>query len=215
MKLRQTTATGLDRLERLSAQARLVLIFEKIWPLATAALCLMGLFLTLSFLGLWLEAPRWGRITGVSLFALAFAWLGFNLWRLSWPKRADELARLDRNSGVAHRPATALTDHLANEGTDPATRALWELHRKRMNRLRVICAWLHPRRVLWSAIATPCGLSHCSPLSQPHLLLGLKNMRACSPPLIGARKVLCRKAIASMPGLIRPLTPASRPSFLI
>jgi uncharacterized protein (TIGR02302 family) len=132
MKLRQTTATGLDRLERLSAQARLVLIFEKIWPLATAALCLMGLFLTLSFLGLWLEAPRWGRITGVSLFALAFAWLGFNLWRLSWPKRADELARLDRDSGVAHRPATALTDHLANEGTDPATRALWELHRKRM-----------------------------------------------------------------------------------
>lgn len=132
MKLRQTTATGLDRLERLAAQARLVLIFEKVWPLATAALCLIGLFLTLSFLGLWLEAPRWGRITGVSLFALAFAWLAFNLWRLSWPKRAEELARLDRDSGVAHRPATALTDQLANEGTDPATRALWELHRKRM-----------------------------------------------------------------------------------
>ena len=132
MKLRQTPATGQDRLERLAAQARLVLIFEKIWPLATAALCLIGLFLTLSFLGLWLEAPRWGRITGVSLFALAFLWLGFNLWRLSWPKRADELARLDRDSGVAHRPATALTDHLANDGHDPATRALWELHRKRM-----------------------------------------------------------------------------------
>ena len=132
MQLRQTKDTSMDRLERLAAQARYVLIFERVWPLVTATLCLIGLFLVVSFLGLWLEAPRWGRVTGVSLFALALVYLGFNLWRLRWPNRAEELARLDRDSGVAHRPATALTDQLANDGSDPATRALWELHRKRM-----------------------------------------------------------------------------------
>ena len=132
MKLRQTKDTSMDRLERLAAQARYVLAFERVWPLVTAMLCLAGLFLVVSFLGLWLEAPRWGRIIGVSFFALAFALLGFNLWRLRWPSRADELARLDRDSGLPHRPATALTDQLANESNDPGTRALWELHRKRM-----------------------------------------------------------------------------------
>lgn len=132
MQRRQTTSTGHQRLERLAAQARLALAFERLWPVATAALCLLGLFLVLSFLGLWLEAPRWGRILGVSLFGLALAALAANLLRLRWPNRADELARLDRDSGLAHRPATALTDRLANDGEDPATRALWELHRKRM-----------------------------------------------------------------------------------
>jgi uncharacterized protein (TIGR02302 family) len=53
------------------------------------------------------------------------------LLRLALPTRKAALARIDRVSGLGHRPASVLADHLANEGNDPATRALWDLHRQR------------------------------------------------------------------------------------
>jgi uncharacterized protein (TIGR02302 family) len=42
------------------------------------------------------------------------------------------LARLDQDSGVPHRPASSLEDTLANRSSDPATQALWALHRARL-----------------------------------------------------------------------------------
>src|SRR5207302_3110862 len=49
--------------------------------------------------------------------------------------------RLERASGLAHRPLTALSDRLARSGSDPAATALWRAHRARMaaatRRLRI------------------------------------------------------------------------------
>ncbi len=52
--------------------------------------------------------------------------------RTGRPGRRDALARLDRDSGDRHRPITASQDSLANAGADPATQALWDLHRRRL-----------------------------------------------------------------------------------
>ncbi len=123
---------AVERLDRLAARAGLAIGWEHVWPVAATLLTLLGFFLAISFVGLWLEIPRWGRMLGVALFAaLALASL-FPLARFRPPTRAQKLARLDRDSGLPHRPATAMEDHLANASEDPATRMLWELHRARM-----------------------------------------------------------------------------------
>ena len=46
-----------------------------------------------------------------------------------WPSRDQALSRLDRGSGIRHRPATALTDTVTTQ--DPVALALWQAQRER------------------------------------------------------------------------------------
>ena len=121
----------LDRLVRLAAAA---LFWERLWRALVPPLLVIGLFIALSFAGLWLEVTRPWRLAGVVLFAigLAASLLPF-LW-LGRPSRKEALSRIDRDSGLAHGPASGLDDALANAGDDPTTQALWALHRQRLAR---------------------------------------------------------------------------------
>ncbi len=94
-------------------------------------LVVAGAFLSVSWLGLWLELPHAARIAGVLLFALVFAASLVGFRHVVPLGRAGSLARIDRASGVGHRPASVLDDTLANADHDPATAALWALHRRR------------------------------------------------------------------------------------
>ena len=66
---------------------------------------------------------------GLGLFVLAAVGALFPLVRFRWPSREEGLSRLDRGSGIRHRPATALTDTLGTE--DPVAQALWRAQRQR------------------------------------------------------------------------------------
>ncbi|MBV9066541.1 MAG: TIGR02302 family protein, partial [Methylobacteriaceae bacterium] len=123
---------GLWRLQRLVARARAALAWENIWRAAAPVLTILGVFLAVSWAGAWQVLPHWARIAGLALFALAILFVFWREARLRWPSRAEALARLDRDSGVPHRPASALEDTLANRSSDPATQALWALHRRRL-----------------------------------------------------------------------------------
>lgn len=92
-------------------------------------LTVAGLFLAVSWAGAWVSLPFVVRIVLFAIFlamAVASAWpaLGFR-----WPTREDALRRLDRGTGIAHRPATALNDTL--KSSDPISQALWEEQRTR------------------------------------------------------------------------------------
>ncbi len=126
-----TRSAAKERLDRLVSRAGLAIGWERVWPSFVITLTIAGFFLAVSFLGLWLELPRWGRIAGVIAFGIAIAVSLARLAALRVPARAERLGRLDRDSGLAHRPATSLDDSLANGDNDPATAALWDLHRKR------------------------------------------------------------------------------------
>ncbi len=122
-----------DRLTRLSQAAGRALLIEGAWPPLVAALAVAILFLAVSWLGAWLFAPRVLRMAGVALFALGLLVALAPLFRLRWPAARDIAARLDRDSGVAHRPATSLSDTLAN-ADDPMARALWAAHQAQLSK---------------------------------------------------------------------------------
>ena len=115
-------AQALDR-------ARYAIAWERAWPNLARLLTVVGLFLALSWAGLWLTLPFLARAIGLVVFAgVAIAAL-FPLVRFRWPSREEALSRLDRGSGIRHRPATTLTDTLTSQ--DPVAKALWQAQRER------------------------------------------------------------------------------------
>ena len=122
---------ALSRLKLTQALDRAIyaIAWERAWPNLARLLTVIGLFLVVSWAGLWLALPFLARAIGLAIFAgLAIAAL-FPLIRFRWPSREEALSRLDRGSGIRHRPATTLTDTLSSQ--DPIAKALWQAQRER------------------------------------------------------------------------------------
>ncbi|MGB3490128.1 MAG: DUF4175 family protein, partial [Xanthobacteraceae bacterium] len=97
-------------LEQAVKRATWALAWERGWPHAARILCVVGLFLAVSWAGLWLALPFVARIIGLGLFAVLGLAALVPLIRFRWPRRDEALRRLDFGSGVRHRPVTALAD---------------------------------------------------------------------------------------------------------
>ncbi|WP_028348197.1 TIGR02302 family protein [Bradyrhizobium murdochi] len=110
-------------------RAQYAIAWERTWPGLVRFLSVIGLFLVASWAGLWLALPFLARAVCLGLFALAALAALFPLARFRWPSREQALSRLDRGTGVRHRPATALTDTLSTK--DPIAQALWREQRER------------------------------------------------------------------------------------
>ena len=110
-------------------RARYAIAWERAWPHLARLLTVVGLFLVVSWAGLWLALPFVARAIGLGLFVLLALAALFPLVRFRWPSREEGLSRLDRGTGIRHRPATALTDTLATQ--DPVALALWQAQRER------------------------------------------------------------------------------------
>ncbi|QFU15350.1 TIGR02302 family protein [Microvirga thermotolerans] len=129
------------RFSRLVSRARWALWLEQAWPRLWVPVAIVLAFLSLSWLGLWLETPPFWRKAGLLAFGAAFLVSLWPLARLRLPGRGSALDRLDRDTGLRHGPARALDDTLALGSNDPGSRALWSLHRRRaeeaVGRMRV------------------------------------------------------------------------------
>lgn len=120
--------------DHLVRRAQAALLWERVWPPLAAAGAVVLVFLTVSWFGLFVQLPPLLRGLAVALFGAGLFATLFPLLRLAVPQRNAALARIDRASAARHRPATALTDPLANPSEDSVTRALWAAHRDRVNR---------------------------------------------------------------------------------
>jgi uncharacterized protein (TIGR02302 family) len=141
--MHDTPSPSLERRLRL---ARLALLWERLWPAAVPALSLLAVFAALGLFDVLPLLPGW--LHGLVLAAFA-AGAGFLAWRaVSIVRPGDDEAarRLERDSGMAHRPLAALGDRLAAGADDAMAKALWQLHLHRMaelaDRLRV--GWPSP-----------------------------------------------------------------------
>lgn len=129
------------RLARGRRLARLALGWEALWPRLWPILGVAGLFVALALFGLFLHVPGWLHLLLLLGFAAA---LGTTLWRagrgFALPRNAEADRRLERESGLSHRPLSTLTDRPATQD-DPMALALWQVHQARaaaaLERLRV------------------------------------------------------------------------------
>jgi uncharacterized protein (TIGR02302 family) len=126
---RDPDATARLRLAQAVQRAQYAIAWEQSWPHLARLLTVIGLFLVVSWAGLWLVLPFIARAVGLGLFVLLALAALFPFLRFRWPSREQALSRLDRGTGLRHRPATALTDTLVSQ--DPVARALWQAQRER------------------------------------------------------------------------------------
>jgi len=141
---------GGARLERALARAGWAILWERVWPRLAGLMTAVGLFLAVSWLGLWLWLPPIGRGLGLFVFfVLLFPPFVIALALVRPPSREDRLRRLDGVSGLAHRPATAIADTMATPDGDTWSKALWRAHvEQALGRLRHLRAGLPVPRLV-------------------------------------------------------------------
>ena len=116
-------------LEQAVRRATWTIAWERAWPHLARLLSVVGLFLAVSWAGLWLALPFVARLIGLGLFAVLGLAALLPMVRFRWPRREDALRRLDHGSGIRHRPVTALADTVSSQ--DPVALALWQAQRQR------------------------------------------------------------------------------------
>lgn len=124
-----------DSLDRRIALARTSLGLERLLPALWPAIGFAGLYLSAALFGLFRYIP-WeiqSLLLAAAVTATALA-LSRGLGAFAWPGAFEGARRLERDSGLVHRPISERDDVLA-QGHDPFTEALWRAHRARMARL--------------------------------------------------------------------------------
>ena len=142
-------------LARALRRAWWTILWERLWPALASLAVAIGIFLAVSWAGLWLVLPPMGRAIALFVLVVLIAVAAVPLLRFRLPSTFDGLRRLDRGSGLSHRPATALADELATGEQDQVSRALWRAHVERA--LRAVNALKagtpHPRLHLFDPVA--------------------------------------------------------------
>ena len=122
---------AIRRLKLALSRARGALLWERAWPAITAVAAVSGIFLAFSWAGFWLALPPLWRIGVLALFGLVLIASLVPAGLVRWPRRTEALRRIDRGTGIEHRPATTISDRLAHGDEDPVMTALWRAHVER------------------------------------------------------------------------------------
>jgi uncharacterized protein (TIGR02302 family) len=131
-------------------RARWTIFWERLWPPLAAFATVIGLFLAVSWIGVWLWLPPLARAAGLLAFAALAIAAAVPFVFLRMPSASDALRRLDRRSGLTHRPATTIADALAVSDKDPYSLALWNAHVERARAAaRSFKAGLPSPRIAW------------------------------------------------------------------
>lgn len=178
-------------LARKRTLARLALWFERLWVAVWPALGVLGAYAAAALLDLPGLLPPWPRLAVAALVFLAAALL---LWRglrlVTGPSASGVDRRLERASGLRHRPLATLADRPA--APTPEAEALWRAHIARLSaqisRLRVgiprpgLAAL--DRRALRGAlvVALVAGLIVAGPDAGPRLLRAAVPGVPAGPP---------------------------------
>lgn len=135
METDQAPGAGNRSFEHKILRARLTAAFEQLWRKLWLVLAVLGAFLIVSYAGLWRFLPNFAHVALLALFGVALVVALASMARIVWPSRDEAIRRIERASGVPHRPASSYEDTVSAPSSDPATGAIWQAHRARMARL--------------------------------------------------------------------------------
>lgn len=120
------------RVRRRLALARFALVWERLWLAIWPATCITGLFFALAGLDVLPVLAGWLHLAVLISFAAWIAWALHRAVRRFRAPDADAVARrLERDSGIDHRPLVALGDRLVAGTDEPTSKRLWHLHLQR------------------------------------------------------------------------------------
>ena len=105
-----------------------MLAIERLLPRLWPAFGFFGFYLALALTGIFafMPWPVQALLLAATITAGALAlYDGFE--DFAWPRSLDAARRLERDSGLMHRPISERDDVLV--GDDPLARELWDLHR--------------------------------------------------------------------------------------
>ncbi len=186
------------RLSLLRTGAFLALLWEALLPAALPLLGVLALWASLALLGILAWLPAWLYLA-LAIAAVVFVAIlaRATVQRIAWPGAHAAERRLERDSGLRHRPFATLRDAPA---TGPADAALWQLHQARARaaitrlRLRAPDAQLalHDPMALRAAsfllLAASLVVAGPQAGSRLHdaLLPGWPGVTASAPPVIQA-----------------------------
>ncbi len=122
------------KLDRKILQARLAMGWERLWAALHWPLLILASFAAAVASGLLPMLPDVARYAALLLFAVAYLWSLKRLFAIVWPGRRAAMRRIEMVTGLAHRPVSALTDTLAGDPGDEASRIVWEEHKRRQLR---------------------------------------------------------------------------------
>ncbi|MGN6768078.1 MAG: DUF4175 family protein, partial [Rhizobiaceae bacterium] len=124
--------TGIiSRLARTRFMTRSVMVVERAWPLVLPILLVIGLFLSLSWFGLFRIVPEWLRLGLVGLFGLAALGALLPLRAFRMPAEAEIDRRIESANRLQHTPLLVQTDR-PDGNPDGFADALWREHQRRM-----------------------------------------------------------------------------------
>src|SRR5258707_2226156 len=95
-------------LARALGRARWTIFWERLWPALASIATVIGLFLALSWLGLWLWLPPAGRAVSLGVFFLLTAAPLAPVLMLPGPSRMEGLRRLSPHFRLPPRPANGM-----------------------------------------------------------------------------------------------------------
>jgi len=120
------------RLRLKRALARAAILWERLWPASTPLLGIGALFLIVALSGVLPLLPGWLHLGVLAAFACAACvGVAWTVTRVRFPGEVEGDRRLERASGLAHRPLSSLAERPAAGAGDPAAEALWAAHQKR------------------------------------------------------------------------------------
>ncbi len=121
--------------ERKVVLSKWALVFERFWPRFWLVFGVAAAFAFLSLFDVWAQLDVLthklvlGALALLTLLAFIFA------LRVPWPSREQAIHRIERISGVAHRPASTYEDTMTAPLAEPTTNVIWQAHRERMRKL--------------------------------------------------------------------------------
>ncbi|MGB3500594.1 MAG: TIGR02302 family protein [Mesorhizobium sp.] len=110
---------------------RLVMVFERLWPLILPAILIASLFVAASWFGLFRLIPEWLRLTVLGLAAVGLLVSLYPLRRFRAPDTLEIDRRIEQHNQLVHTPIQVQDDRLTGDDS-PFAKALWREHKRRM-----------------------------------------------------------------------------------
>jgi uncharacterized protein (TIGR02302 family) len=125
----------LTKLASLLFRARFTLAFELLWPMLARIGFIGLLYVSLAWSGIFNISPSWLKITIILVLTIPLLIAIIKLCEFRFPNQKAAFERLDRDSGLPHRPLATALDAQALGAQDSTSSALWGLHQQRAEKL--------------------------------------------------------------------------------